>query len=318
MTLLLAVAAQALHIALMLAAAPTLAGALAWSQARLQGRAGPPLLAPWHRLARLIRKQPIRPETATALSAVAPLVAFASVVTVAALVPSFTLGMAFAPLADLLVIGGLLALARVVLALAGFDSGAAIGGLGAGRAMAIAGLAQPALLLVVLGFALLAGGTNLDAVAAAQLDGAPGAAASWGLGFAGLVLVVLADTAEPSAGDTERAEFGMLPEALTLAFSGRDLALFEAAAALRRLVWLCLIAALFLPFGLAPPEAPPLAWLIGLVCWAAKLVFLGLGLALAEALGGPARLARLPGLVGVAALLGALAVAVLLASLTPA
>jgi formate hydrogenlyase subunit 4 len=258
--------AQALHIALMLAVAPTLAGALAWLQARLQGRAGPPLLAPWHRLARLCRKQPIRPETATVVSAAAPLAVFASVAAAAALVPSFALGMAFASLADLLVIGGLLALAATVLALAGFDSGDAVGGVGAGRTMAIAGLAEPALLLVVLGFGLFAGDTNLGAVAAAQFEGAQGAPAAWGLGFGALVLLVLADTAQSPCGPSPRTEFGMLREALTLTFSGRDLALIEAAAALQRLVWLSLIAALCLPFGLAPAAAAPVAWLVGRAC----------------------------------------------------
>ena len=311
MRLLVALATQVLHIALVLAAAPTLSGALAWLQARLQGRAGPPLLAPWYRLARLCRKQPVRPETATALSALAPPMAFAAVAAAAALVPSFALGMAFAPLADLLAIAGLLALARTVLALAGFDSGNAIGGLGAGRTMAIGGLAGPALLLVVLGFALLAGGTNLDAVAALQAENA-GAPAACGLGFAALMLVAVADTAQDPAGDAPRAETGMLRESLTLAFSGRDLALIESAAALQRLVWLNLIAVLFLPFGLAPADASPLAWVFGLICWGVKLVLL------VETLIGPVRLARLPAMLGAAALFGALGVAVLLAGLSPA
>ena len=42
MTIVLSLVAQVLHIALMIAAAPTLAGAMAWLDARLSGRTGPP------------------------------------------------------------------------------------------------------------------------------------------------------------------------------------------------------------------------------------------------------------------------------------
>ena len=64
---------RSLHIALMLAAAPTLIGVIRWMQARLVGRAGPPILQPWQDLARLLRKQPVMAESASEVSAIAPL-----------------------------------------------------------------------------------------------------------------------------------------------------------------------------------------------------------------------------------------------------
>ena len=47
----------------------------------------------------------------------------------------------------------------------------------------------------------------------------------------------------------------MVHEAMALEYSGSDLALIEATAALRLLLWFTLIAAIFIPFGIAPDGA---------------------------------------------------------------
>ena len=51
---------------------------------------------------------------------------------------------------------------------------------------------------------------------------------------------------------------------------GRDLALIEAADALRLLVWFNLIGAMFLPFGMARSDAGPVAWAAGIITWLAR------------------------------------------------
>ena len=127
MSALLAPVALLLHAALVLAAAPVLAGALRLARARLEGRRGPPLSQGWRDLARLSRKRPVLAQDASWVFAAVPGVCATATVAAALLVPSFALGMATAPLSDLLVVAGLLALARCVLALAGLDAGAAAG-----------------------------------------------------------------------------------------------------------------------------------------------------------------------------------------------
>ncbi len=169
-TALLSLIAQLLHLALVLAAAPVVTGVLALFEARLQGRSGPHPLQPWLDLLRMFRKQTVMAESVSWLFRIAPAVAFGAIVVAAALVPSFALGMTFAPAADLLVIAGLLMLARCVLALAAMDTGTAFGGIGASRAMFSAVFAEPALLVVFLLCSLLAGSTNIDAVAAMLRD----------------------------------------------------------------------------------------------------------------------------------------------------
>ncbi len=302
MSLLAGLAAQLLHIALTLAAAPTLLGVVRWIEARLAGRAGPPVLQPWRDLRRLLRKEPLLAESASDLSTVAPLISAAAIGIAAFLVPSFTLGMTFASYADLVVIAGLLALSRASLALADMDAGTASGGMGASRVMNLACLAEPALLLVVFVLALLAGSTNLDLIAAMQQE-----SANWhtaiAMAFAAAALVAFVDV-------------GWRP--MLLEFSGRDLALIEATDALRCLLWFNLIGAMFLPFGMASSGAGPAAWLVGLASWLARTLAFAVALALAPALVGHVRVMRAARVLGVAILLGLLAVAYVFADMRTA
>lgn len=300
MTALAGVLTLLLHAALVLAAAPVLAGLLGRARARLLGRSGPPALQPWRDLVRLARKQPVLAEDASWLFAAVPGVCVAATLAAALLVPSFALGMATAPLADLLVVAGLLALARCALALAGLDAGTAAGGMGASRTTSIAAYAEPVLLLVFLVLALLAGTTNLDATAAALREGGQGLRLPLGLAGLAVCVVVLAD--RPGQ------------DALALEYSGRHLALIQYAAALRLLLWLSLIAAMFLPFGLAPAGAGPLAWIVGLLAWAGKLGGLCAGLLLLEASAAGLRVLDVPRLLGAALLLMLLAALLLFVS----
>src|SRR5262245_38399031 len=148
--------AQVLHVALMAAAAPVLAGLRRWLVMRLAGRTGGSVLQPWRDLRRLAVKQTVLPEAASGVTGIAPIVCAASTALAAILVPSFALDMTFAGLADLLVIFGLLAVGHSALALAAMDAGSALGGLAASRTMLLACLAGPALLLVTFVLALLA------------------------------------------------------------------------------------------------------------------------------------------------------------------
>jgi len=303
MTILGAFLAQLLHIALVLAAAPLIVGGLRWLKARITGRIGPHPLQPWRDLLKLLRKRPVLAEHASWISGAAPCLAAGAAAAALALVTSFARGMLFAPLGDLLLIGGLLLLGRIALVLAGLDAGTAFGGLGAARELSFAALAEPAMLLVALVLAMLAGTTGLDAVAATVQEGSPGMRVSLVLAALALTAVALADGARDSA---THPELTTTREAMTLEASGRHLALWEAAAALRLTAWLALIAALFLPFGTAPAGFAPLGWVVGSLAWIAKITALCLLLAAFESTFAGMRAVRAPQLLGVATLLGLL------------
>jgi formate hydrogenlyase subunit 4 len=299
---------QLLHVLLMLAAAPLLVGGIGRLQARLVGRDGPPLLQPYRDLLRLSRKQPVLADSASWLFAAAPVAAFTATLTATALVPSFALGMTTAPLADLIVIAGLLLASRCITALAAMDSGTALGGIGASRAAAIAVFTETALLLVVFALALLAGTTNLDVIAGLLREGTLGLRLALALAIAAIVIVALADSGRlPLDGPATRLGLGAAQDAMALDYSGRHLALVEWGAALRLLLWLSLISAILVPFGMAEATDAPVRWLAGLVAWALKIAVLAVALAVFETRATQMRLLRAPEFVGVAVLLGLLA-----------
>jgi formate hydrogenlyase subunit 4 len=300
-TIVLSLLTQILHIGLMIAAAPTVAGVLDWLDAKLSGRFGPPILAPWRDLVRLSRKTPISVDSISVVSRLAPAVGLGATLSAAALVPSFTLGMALAPLADVLVIVSLLAVARCAEGLAALDSGAPLPGLAAQNASARAVLAEPALMLAVTTLALIDGSFNLDLIIGQQREGLLLPAAASAVALTGMLALAF-------------AEASVAPDALDHMASGTGLAVSRMTGWMRRLVWIDLIGGLFLPVGMAGADNGPLAWLIGLAVWSIKLAAFVLGLSAIQTLLGRVPRHSLPDLVGVAALLALLATIMVLAS----
>lgn len=310
-----AILTQLLHIGLMLAAAPLVVGVTRWLQARMMGRRGASPLQPLRDLDKLLRKTPVLAENASIVSEAAPYAGFAACLLAIALVPSFARGMSFAPLSDLILLAGLLAFGRMALALAGMDVGTAFGGLGAAREMSFAAFAEPALLLCVLTFAILAGTTNLDLIAATFRDDALGLRVSLGLAAMAMLAVAVAENARiPVDNPATHLELTMVHEAMLLESSGRHLALWEYQAALKLTLWLSLLVAVFLPFGAAPEGSGPLAWVGGLVAWLGKMGVMCLALAGFESAIAKMRVFRVPEFLGAALLLALLAAALLFVS----
>ncbi len=320
MSALLALAALLLHLALMLASAPLLLGVVRSAKARMVGRQGPPLLQPWRDLLRLLHKQPVVADSVSLVFRAAPALCCAAMLAAITLVPSFTLGMATAQASDLLVLAGLLALGRAALVLAGMDTGTAFGGIGASREMLFAVFAEPALLLVVFTLALMTGTTNLDAVITTIASGQLGLRISMALALVSLAIVALAECGRvPVDNPATHLELTMVHEAMVLEYSGRHLALIEAAACLRLLIWFSLLAGIFAPFGIAPKadgQGPILLllWAAGAAIWAVKMLVLALGLAAFETSRAKLRVFRVPELLGMALLLGLLAAILLFVS----
>jgi len=304
-----------LHAGLMAAVAPLLVGLVRWTKARLLGRVGASILQPWRDLRRLVRKQPVVAEGASWVFTTAPIVSLAAIAAAALLVPSFTLGMATAPAADLIVLAGLFAASRCTLALAGMDIGTALGGIGASRSMTFAVFAEPAFLLVVFTLALLASTTNLDMIAGLLREGALGLRVSLALVLISAAMVALVETGRlPADNPATHLELTMVHEALVLEYSGWHLALIEMASALKLLVWLSLLAVVFVPVGIASSSGGLVAWAIGLLAWGVKIGVMAIALAVFETGTAKMRVFRVPEFLGVALLLGLLAAVLLFVS----
>ena len=308
MSFVLSVLALLLHAALLIGVAPLAGGLVGIVRARLGGRAGAGLMQPWRDLARLLRKQPVVAEQASFVTSGAPVVVLAATMVAGLLVPSFALGMAGGSAADLLVVAGLLATARVGLALAAMDAGSGMGGLGASRTMLVGVLAEPGLLLVVLVFVGLAGSSDLEVIAGVLREGG-GRSVSIGLAAAAMLpLALIANARMPVQDQAGGGEPAMAQAAMMLEYSGWHLAAIEFAGSVRLLIWIGLLGALFSPQLLAGAGSGPFVWVLAIIGWGLRVVVACVALGGFEMLVVRVRPARVPHFIGAALLLGVLAV----------
>jgi formate hydrogenlyase subunit 4 len=294
----------------MLLAAPLLRGSIRKAKAFLQARRGPPLLQGYYDLAKLLRKESIRSDTATWLYAAGPRVYFATAVAATALVPVLTTAAPAEAAGGILALVGLLALGRFFLATAALDTGSPFGGMGASREMTIAALAEPALMLGLFTSALAAGSLNLGELVRSLVERGPSLAASDILALAGLFIVLIAETGRvPVDNPATHLELTMIHEAMALEYGGPDLALVEWASAVKELLYVTLLIDLFLPLGLATSAAPG-ALLVALLAWSGKVMVFALALTLVESTNAKLRLFRVPELVAISLGLGFLALTI--------
>jgi formate hydrogenlyase subunit 4 len=123
--------------------------------------------------------------------------------------------------------------------------------MGSSRAMMISSLAEPAMLLIVFTLALVAGTTQLSTIATHMINAPVGLRVSLGLALFAFVFVAIAENARiPIDNPATHLELTMVHEAMVLEYSGRHLALIEAAAAVKLVLYFSLLACLFLPFGM--------------------------------------------------------------------
>jgi formate hydrogenlyase subunit 4 len=308
MAVILDLAVQGVQMLLVLALAPLLTGLTRKVRARILSRRGPPLLQPYRDLTRLLRKDAVVAENASWLFRVIPYIVFAATWVAAALVPTFATGLIFSWSADMIAIIAFLATARFFLALAGLDVGTSFGGIGSSREVMIASLAEPAMLMAVFTLALIAGSTQLSTVAAFMASSAVGLRVSLALALVALIMVAIAENARiPVDNPATHLELTMVHEAMVLEYSARHLALIELAAALKLLLYVSLIACVFVPWGIAPAGAGILAYAAGLGLYLGKLAAGGIMLAIFETSIAKMRVFRVPQFLGAALMLGLLA-----------
>jgi formate hydrogenlyase subunit 4 len=305
---------QGLQMVLVLALAPLLLGFTRKVKARLLRRRGPPVLQPYRDLLKLIRKEAVLAQNASWLFRSAPYLIFAATWVAAALVPTFATGLSFNWAADLIAVTALVGSARFLMALVGMDVGTSFGGLGSSREMLFASLAEPAMIMIVFTVALVAGSTQLSAIANFMLDNAT-LRVSLGLACIGLVIVAVAENARiPVDNPATHLELTMVHEAMLLEYSGRHLAVIEFAAALKLLLYVSLIGCIFAPWGIAPAGAGIGAMGIGLLAYLGKLFAGGFLLVLAETSVAKMRVFRVPEFLGIALMLGLLGTLLLFVS----
>jgi len=299
--------AQFAVLALAVLLAPMLTGWVNQCRAWLQNRSGPGLLQPYRVLSKLFSKEVVLAHNASPLFRGAPYLIFGCLALASAIVPKIGTDLPLNAAADAIALVGLLALARLFIALAGMDVGTAFGTLGARREMLVGFLAEPALLMVLFTASLISGSTSLativEVLAHKEFVIYPS------LAFAGVAftMVSLAENARiPVDNPATHLELTMIHEAMVLEYSGRHLALIEWAASLKLFVYSCIGLALFFPFGIAQ-HGDWLGLLLALPVLGLKLAVGGFLLALIETLSAKMRIFRAPEFLATAFLLAVLA-----------
>jgi formate hydrogenlyase subunit 4 len=168
--------------------------------------------------------------------------------------------------------------------------------------------------MVTFTVSLLIGSTSLVAISEHVLLHDLGLRVSLGMGLVALVMVAIAENGRvPIDNPSTHLELTMVHEAMVLEYSGRHLALIEAGAMLKLLLYISLIGCIFVPFGM-DVAGRVAAFPQGLATYVAKLAAAGVMLGLFETSIAKMRVFRVGEFLGGALLLGLLAVILLYVS----
>jgi len=304
------IAAQFAELVLAVLLAPLLTGWVNQCRAWLQNKSAPGLLQPYRTLNKLFQKEVVLARNASPLFRIAPYLIFGSLALAAAIVPTLDTDLPLNAAADAIALVGLLALARLFIALAGMDVGTAFGSLGARREMMVGFLAEPALLMVLFTASLISSSTSLSTIV--QTLAHKEFVIYPSMAFAGVAftMVSLAENARiPIDNPATHLELTMIHEAMVLEYSGRHLAMIEWAASLKLFVYSCMGLAVFFPWGIAH-GGDWLGIVLALPTLLIKLTLGGAALALIETLSAKMRIFRAPEFLGTAFLFAVLAMLV--------
>jgi formate hydrogenlyase subunit 4 len=190
-----------------------------------------------------------------------------------------------------LVLVGLLALARFALAAAAWDPGNGFALMGVARDLMLSVFGEALLVLALLVAALPARSTDMVAMTHAAAGSHVWSMAAHWCGALAFALVVLVETGrQPVDNPDTHLELTMIHEGPLLEYAGRDLALLQWAGAARHWVALVLACDLFLPH--------PGGFAASLGLLAAQVVALCVALAVCETAQAKMRILRVPALLG--------------------
>ncbi len=246
--------AQIAQVLAVLLLAPLLQGFIHRYEERVQRGRGPSLLQPYRDLAKLFRKQQLMPQSASWVFWAAPLVAFTAMMTVPILIPVLTnYPLPLSNMGDILGGGLILTVGTFFVNLAALDTGSAYGGIGSSRTVMLTILAEPILILVLVGITLIAQ-SMLPFVVNHLLVEQP--AVYWAPTHLFLVMaffvLLLVETDRLPIHSSTRIEVYMIEEARILEYSGPLLALLKWASMMKQFIlYIIFVNVLLLPWGLS-------------------------------------------------------------------
>ncbi|HTZ56883.1 MAG TPA: NADH-quinone oxidoreductase subunit H [Acidobacteriaceae bacterium] len=252
-------ALQILQVGCVLLLAPLLQGFILKAEERVQRSCGPSIFQPYRDLWKLFHKQSVVPESASWIYLSAPIVAFTAMLIVPILIPVLTdRPLPLSDMGDMLGGGMILTLGSFAIILAGLDSGNVYGGIGSSRAVMLAILAEPTLILVLVGISLLAK-AMLPFVVNHLLLGS--LSVYWSPAHLFLILafftLLLVETDRLPIHSSTHLEIYMIDEARILEYSGPLLALLKWASMMKQFILYTIFCNVFLlPWGLSQLGGP--------------------------------------------------------------
>ncbi len=245
---------QVAQVMTVLVLAPLIQGIIVQFEERVQRAQGPGIFQPYRDLWKLFHKEIVVPRTASWLFWATPVVAFTCVLVVPILIPVLTnFPLPASDMGDILGGGLILTFASFMIILAGLDTGSAYGGIGSSRAVMVAILAEPTLILVFVGITLLAK-AMLPFVVNHLL------VSSWAVYWspahlflvAAFFILLLVETDRMPIHSSTHIEIYMIDEGRILEYSGPLLALLKWASAMKQFILDTIFCnVLILPWGLS-------------------------------------------------------------------
>jgi len=287
------------QILVMVLLSPLIKGIIGKIKALSQKRQGPPLLQMYYDLYKLMKKDTVVSDTASWIFRITPYLTFTATLTASLFIP---VTIYLAPLSffgDIIMVIYLLALSRFFMTLAGLDTGSTFGGMGSSREMMISSLLEPALLVAVITVGLITGSGSVHGMMqAAAADSITVFQPSYLLTFMAIFIILIGEACRTPVDDpSTHLELTMVHEAMLLEYSGRYLALMELGAAVKELIFITLLANLYIPLeGLIEIASPALALAVSLVFYLLKVLVITVFIGLAEVFTVKLRLFSLPNL----------------------
>lgn len=217
---------------------PLFAGALKKLEERFESKVGPSLLQPYYDLAKLFRRESLRPEGASTLFSLAPYILFSLYLFLTLVLPIITaFPLAFSPTVDFIGGGLIFGATATVKKLAALDGGSSYAHLGTSRGASIGALSDVILVFVFIMLGVLSK-TNNPYVINNTLQ----TSAAWYSSLlhwfvtAAFFMILILETGQLPVESPSTAELGMIDQALPFEYSGPELALYQWSSYLKQFI----------------------------------------------------------------------------------
>ncbi|GAB6101977.1 respiratory chain complex I subunit 1 family protein [Thermococcus atlanticus] len=246
------------QVIVVLMLSPLMAGILKKIEARIESRRGISIFQPYYDLAKFFRKETLVPEETGPFFIMAPFIAFAAMLTLPLMLPIVgNFPSWLAPTVDFFggtFIFGLAAMASV---LAAERTGSYYTGIGATRSVSFGAFAEPVLIMVFFGVAILTGTNNPFLMNHKITAGGWYLSPTHILITAAFFMLLLFDTGKLPVESHGSNELGMLDQAKSLEYTGVLYALSTWAGYMKSFILMAVFLNVFaFPWGLAAAASP--------------------------------------------------------------